>query len=84
MQGGRAAGGWELCMAQIPDAVKWVLTSCAAGGGPKPWVDRQRSQRSSEPSAAGGYAGGSGCGRPEAMCRTIPGFAEMGKYNLNT
>ena len=30
MQGGRAAGGWELCVAQIPDAVKWVLTSGAA------------------------------------------------------
>ena len=28
-------------MAQIPDAVKWVLTSCAAGGRgvPKRWVE---------------------------------------------
>ena len=41
MQGGRAAGGWELCMAQIPDDVKWVLTSCAgaAAGVPKRWVE---------------------------------------------
>ena len=41
MQGGRAAGGWELCMAQIPDAVKWVLTSCAGAGRgvPKRWVE---------------------------------------------
>ena len=38
MQGGRAAGGWELCVAQIPDAVKWVVTSCA-GGVPKRWVE---------------------------------------------
>ena len=31
MQGGRAAGGWELCMAQIPDAVKWVVSQRLRG-----------------------------------------------------